>query len=116
MPPVQQPKRRREPEVEQRTPPLCQSCFAEVTFVTLVKGGRRMPVNRRALGKGAEIKRSMVVVNPAKSTAVVLTQAQVDSGEAKRWVAAGARLHLPHFATCESARRHRQQKAAAKAA
>lgn len=104
--------------VEERTEPLCTSCYDEVTWVQLVKDGRRtkrMPVDRRPL-RGAEIKRSMVVVNPRKGTAVVLTQAHVDSGEAKRWVDAGAQLHLSHFVTCSSAKQHRRQKAAAKAA
>lgn len=104
--------RTREPVVLERTEPLCQSCGAEVTWVQLVKDGRvgkRMPVDRRPM-HGKEPKRSLVVVNPRTSKAIVLTDALVSSGEAQRWVDAGARLHLSHFMTCTSAALHRRQR------
>jgi hypothetical protein len=40
----------------------------------------------------------------------VLTDALVSSGEAQRWLDAGARLHLSHFMTCSSAALHRRQR------
>jgi hypothetical protein len=115
-------KPRREPAVLERTEPLCESCGAEITWVTLVKAeagryvpGKRMPVDRRPM-HGKEPKRSLVVVSPKTSRALVLTDAIVRSGEAQRWLDAGARLHLSHFTTCSSAARHRRQRTAAAAA
>jgi hypothetical protein len=92
-----------EPEqvVEERTPPLCQSCYAEITFVHVVKdgrrNGRRLPVDREPTHR-PELRASMVVVNPRRGTGVVLTKALLE--DAKGWLRAGATLHLPHFASC----------------
>lgn len=108
----------REVPVLERTEPICESCGAEVTWVQLVKDGRagkRMPVDRRPM-HGRDPKRSLVVVNPETSRAIVLTDALVGSGEAQRWLDKGARLHLSHFMTCSSAARHRRRNQTAVAA
>lgn len=107
--------RQREPEVLERREPLCQSCGAEITWIRLVKKvgerfvtGKRMPVDRRPM-QGREPKRSLVAVNKQTGQGLVLTDAVVNSGEAQRWLDAGAQLHLSHFMTCSSAARHRRQ-------
>lgn len=79
------------------TPPICESCGAEVTWVQLMKDGqrgKRMPIERKPLQK-VEPRFRLVAYNKRTGQAVVLTKALVD--DAKAWVKAGAQLHRGHF-------------------
>lgn len=99
--------RSREPEILERTEPLCQSCGAEITWISLPRNSKRMPVDRRPL-RVTEPKRAMVLVDAKKPVGVVLKQSDLDSGAAKRRLDGGARLHLSHHMTCEVVKRARE--------
>ena len=101
-----------EPVAEERVEPLCRDCFAEITWISLPRNGKRMRIDRRALGI-KEPRRSLVLVDVKGAKGVVLKQADVDSGAAAKRIAAGARLHTSHSATCSAKPRKRS---AAKAA
>lgn len=87
--------------IEERVPPLCDSCFGEISFVRVVKdgrvNGRKMPVDRLPIHR-AELRHGYVVVNPRTNAGVVLTKALLEV--ARGWLSAGARLHQHHRATC----------------
>lgn len=100
-----------EPVVEERTEPLCGSCFAEITWISLPRNEKRMPVDRAPLHT-KDPRVSMVLVDARKPIGVVLKKTDIDSGAAARRIQAGARLHLSHHATCPSAKSHRRREAA----
>lgn len=94
------------------TPPICSSCGAEITWVTLWKDGKvtsRMPVDR-APQNGREPRVGMVVRNPR--TGLGMTLSRIALSKAAEWVRSGrANLHQSHFVTCSSAERHRKRAA-----
>ena len=74
---------------------LCKSCKAEILWVTMQDSGKKQPLD--------------VVPTEGGSIVVMGEKARVlKVADRARYVGAGNRLYVSHFATCKYATKHRQ--------